>query len=65
MDVSYDKGRLFTIPWHWGSTGMAVNQKAWSGDVNTSAIFSDPPAELVGKGNVTPERNDVLGLATM
>lgn len=65
MDVPYDPGRKFTIPWQWGTTGMAVNQKAYSGDVNTSAIFLDPPPELVGKVNVTPEMNDVLALATM
>ena len=44
---------------------MAVNQTAYSGDVNTSAIFLDPPEELVGKINVSPEMNDVLALATM
>ena len=65
MDVSYDKGREYTIPWQWGTTGMAVNTDAYGGDVNTSAIFMDPPPELVGKVNVTPEMNDVLGLATM
>jgi spermidine/putrescine transport system substrate-binding protein len=65
MDVAYDPGRAYTVPWQWGTTGMAVNQKAYSGDINTSAIFLDPPAELVGKVNVTPEMNDVLALATM
>jgi spermidine/putrescine transport system substrate-binding protein len=65
MDVAYDPGRAYTIPWQWGTTGMAVNQKAYSGDINTSAIFLDPPPELVGKVNVTPEMNDVLSMATM
>ena len=65
MDVAYDPGRLYTVPWQGGTTGMAVNQTAYSGDINTSAIFLDPPAELVGKVNVTPEMNDVLALATM
>lgn len=65
MDVSYDPGRKYSVPWQWGSTGMGVNTKAYSGDINTSAIFMDPPPELVGKVNVTPEMGDVLGLATM
>ncbi len=30
-----------------------------------AAIFLDPPPELVGKVNVTPEMNDVLALTTM
>lgn len=65
MSVDYDAGRKVSIPWQWGSTGVAVNQTAYSGDVNTSSIWLDPPAELVGKINVTPEMNDALALATM
>ena len=65
MDVSYDPGRKYSVPWQWGSTGVAVNKTAYSGDINTSAIFMDPPEELVGKVNVTPEMNDVLSLAIM
>ncbi|KAB2885645.1 MAG: extracellular solute-binding protein [Albidovulum sp.] len=65
MDVAYDPGRKFSIPWQWGSTGVAVNKTAYSGDINTSAIFMDTPPELVGKVNVTPEMNDVLSLAIM
>jgi spermidine/putrescine transport system substrate-binding protein len=65
MDVPWDPGRNYTVPWQWGSVGMAVNSDAYSGDINTSAIFLDPPAELVGKVNVHPEMNDVLSLALM
>ena len=65
MNVDYDPGRKFTVPWQWGTTGVAVNQTVYSGDINTSAIFLDPPAELVGKVNVTPEMGEVLALATM
>ncbi|MFN6951852.1 MAG: extracellular solute-binding protein [Albidovulum sp.] len=65
MDVPYDPGRKFSIPWQWGSTGVAVNKTAYAGDINTSAIFLDPPPELVGKVNVTPEMSDVMSLAIM
>jgi len=65
MNVDYDPSRKFSVPWQWGSTGVAVNQSVYSGDVNTSAIWLDPPAELVGKVNVTPEMNDAIALATM
>ncbi len=65
MESTYDPGRKFSVPWQWGSTGVAVNKTAYSGDINTSAIFMDPPEELVGKVNVTPEMNDVLSLAIM
>lgn len=65
MNVEYDPGRKYSIPWQWGTTGVAVNQTLYSGDINTSAIWLDPPPELVGKVNVTPEMNDVLAMATM
>ena len=64
-DVPWDQGRNYSVPWQWGSTGIAVNSDAYSGDINTSAIFLDPPAELVGKVNVAPEMNDILSLALM
>ena len=54
-----------TIPWQWGSTGVAVNTSAYAGDINTSDIFLDPPPELQGKINVVPEMTDIIGLAIM
>ncbi|PTE14328.1 extracellular solute-binding protein [Pseudogemmobacter blasticus] len=65
MNVEWDPGREWSIPWQWGSTGMSVNVKDYSGDINTSDIFMNPPAELVGKINVIPEMGDVMALATM
>lgn len=65
VDVDWDPGRHYTVPWQWGSTGVAVNTSAYSGDPNTSAIFLDPPEELVGKINVVPEMGDVMNLAIM
>ena len=61
----WDPGRRFSVPWQYGSTGIGVNRDAYAGDINTSAIFLDPPPELVGKVNVVPEMNDVVGLAVM
>lgn len=63
VDVSWDPGRRYTVPWQWGSTGVAVNTNAYDGDPNTSAIFLDPPEELIGKVNVVPEMSDVMALA--
>ena len=65
MNVTWDEGRKWSVPWQWGSTGVSVNTKVYGGNINTSAIFIDPPAELVGKINVLPEMGDVLALATM
>lgn len=65
VDVEWDMGRKYTVPWQWGTTGVVVNTKYYSGDINTSAIFMDPPEELKGKINVVPEMGDVMGLAIM
>ena len=65
MDVAYDPGRKFSIPWQWGTTGIAMNKTLYAGDINTSAIWLDPPPEVAGHINVTPEMNDVLAMATM
>ncbi len=65
MNVAWDEGRKLSVPFQWGSTGVSVNTKVYGGDINTSAIFMDPPAELAGKINVIPEMGDVLALATM
>ena len=63
VDVPWDMGRAHTIPWQWGSTGVAVNRTAYSGDINTSMIFLDPPEELIGKVNVVPEMMDLIHMS--
>jgi len=63
VDVPFDPGRHYSVPWQWGTTGMTVNKKVYSGDPNTSAIFLNPPDELKGKVNVVPEMMDVINLA--
>jgi spermidine/putrescine transport system substrate-binding protein len=63
VDVPFDPGRHYTVPWQWGTTGILVNTKFYSGDPNTSAIFLDPPEELKGKINVVPEMGDIMNLA--
>lgn len=65
MDVTWDPGRTLTIPWQWGTTGIAVNTKVYGGDINTSEVFLNVPAELKGKINVVPEMNDIVNLAVM
>ncbi len=65
VNVDWDPGRHYTVPWQWGSTGVVVNTKYYKGDINTSAIFLDPPDELKGKINVVPEMGDVMGLAIL
>jgi spermidine/putrescine transport system substrate-binding protein len=65
VEVDWDPGRRYSVPWQWGSAGVIVNKSVYPGDPNTSAIFMDPPADLVGKVNVVPEMGDVMALAIM
>ncbi|OHC54537.1 MAG: putrescine/spermidine ABC transporter substrate-binding protein [Rhodobacterales bacterium RIFCSPHIGHO2_02_FULL_62_130] len=65
QNVPWDEGRAYSIPWQWGSTGIAVNTKVYGGDINTSEVFLNVPAELKGKINVVPEMNDIVNLAIM
>ena len=60
VDVAFDPGRHYTVPWQWGVTAVSANTDYFKGDVNTSAIVFDPPPELAGKINVVPEMVDIL-----
>ena len=60
VNVDWDPGRHYSVPWQWGLTGSTVDTSVYKGDINTSAIWLDPPPELVGKINVAPEMNDVM-----
>jgi spermidine/putrescine transport system substrate-binding protein len=62
-DPEFDPGRQYSVPWAWGTTGVLVNTSVYGGDINTSAIFLDPPDELKGRINVIPEMSDVMHLS--
>ncbi len=63
VDVYFDEGRNYSVPWQWGTTGVTVNTKTYKGDINTWSVIFDPPDELKGKINVVPEMNDVMNAA--
>jgi spermidine/putrescine transport system substrate-binding protein len=63
VDVYFDKGRNYSVPWQWGTTGVTVNTKTYNGDVDTWSIVFNPPEELKGKINVVPEMNDIMNAA--
>jgi spermidine/putrescine transport system substrate-binding protein len=60
IDVDFDKGRNYTVPWQWGTTGVTVNTGTYKGDIDTWSIVFDTPAELKGKVDVVPEMNNVI-----
>ncbi|MGO1119108.1 extracellular solute-binding protein [Rhodovibrionaceae bacterium A322] len=63
VDVYYDEGRNYSVPWQWGTTGVTVNTKTYGGDKDTWSVIFEPPEELKGKINVVPEMNDVINAA--
>ncbi len=65
IDVTFDPGRRYSVPWQWGTTGIVVNTNNYKGDPNTWGVVFDPPPELAGKINITPEMNDILTGAIM
>ncbi len=60
--IPTDPDRIYTVPWVWGTTGVMVNKKVYDGDINTAAIFLDPPEELKGSINVVPSMNDTIDM---
>lgn len=64
-DPVWDPGRRYSVPWQWGSVGIIVDTSVYAGDINTAAIYLDPPDELKGKINVAPEMNDVISSTIM
>ncbi|NSY37599.1 extracellular solute-binding protein [Leisingera sp. ANG59] len=64
-DPSFDPGRASSIPYQWGSTSFAVNRDAYSGDIQTTDILFNPPAELSGKINMLDSQGEVMAMASL
>ncbi|MBY6139162.1 extracellular solute-binding protein [Leisingera daeponensis] len=64
-DPSFDPGRASSIPYQWGSTSFAVNRDAYSGDIQTTGILFEPPAELSGKINMLDSQGEVMAMASL
>lgn len=64
-DPSFDPGRMHSVPYQWGSTSFAVDTDAYKGDINTTDILFNPPAELSGKINMIDSQGEVMALAAV
>lgn len=65
VDVSFDPGRRYSIPYQWGSTSFSVNRDVFAGDINTTDILFDAPAELAGRINMFDSQGEVIALASL
>ena len=64
-DPAFDPGRAHSIPYQWGSTSFMVNRDVYQGDINTTDILFNPPAELSGKINMLDSQGEVLAMAAL
>jgi spermidine/putrescine transport system substrate-binding protein len=61
VDVWWDKGRHYSIPWQWGVTAFSVDTAVYNGpDVNSLKMMFEPPKELQGRINMLDDMNDVI-----
>ena len=60
IDVYWDSGRNYSVPWQFGTTNFTVDTNKYKGDINTFAILFDPPDELKGQINMLDDINSVM-----
>jgi len=65
VDVGFDPGRKHSIPYQWGSTSFSVNRDLYKGDIGSTGLIFEPPAELEGKINMLDSQGEVLALASI
>lgn len=65
VDVDFDPGRKYSIPYQWGSTSFMVNRDSYKDDIRTTDIIFNPPDALKGKINVLDSQGEVLALASI
>ncbi len=64
-DPSFDPGWRHSIPYQWGSTSFMVDTAVYDGNIDTTGILFDPPAELSGKINMLDSQGEVLAMAAL
>ena len=63
IDVYWDPGRHYSIPWMWGTTSFNVNTDVYDGDIHTLAVLFDPPDVLKGRINMFQDSVEVINMA--
>jgi spermidine/putrescine transport system substrate-binding protein len=63
VDIYWDNGRHYSVPWQFGTTTFEVNTEKYKGPIDSLAILFDPPDELKGQINVLDDVNSVIHAA--
>lgn len=62
MKKDYDKENKFSVPYAWGTTGIAVNKKLYKGDLKSwKQLFENQ--DLKGKFSLLDDARETLGAA--
>jgi len=64
-DPSFDPGRKHSVPYQWGTTSFAVNRDVFKGDIHTTDMLFNPPAEVRGKINVLDSQGELILMAQL
>ena len=65
VDVPFDPGRRYSVPWQWGVTGVIVDTSVYAGDIDSWRVIFEPPEVLAGRINVPPEMSEVVTAAVL
>ncbi len=63
VDVYWDPGRNYTVPWQWGTTAFTVDTEVYDGDIDTLALMFEPPEVLSGRINMLNDMPEVINAA--
>ena len=63
VNVYWDEGRHYSVPWQYGMTNFVVDTDKYKGDIDTLAILFNPPDELKGQINVLDDITSMMHAA--
>ncbi|GLZ31292.1 putrescine-binding periplasmic protein [Lentzea sp. NBRC 105346] len=63
VDADYDQGNKYSVPWAWGTTGLAYVKSGIGGDVTGFSAYDLPNAEK--RSTILDEARDALGLGLL
>jgi spermidine/putrescine transport system substrate-binding protein len=63
VDIYFDKGRHYSVPWQLGLTSFVVDTAIYKGDINSYSILFNPPEELKGRINMLDDMTTTMHAA--
>lgn len=60
VDIYFDKGTEYSVPYQWGSTSFMVDTAVYKGPLDSLGLLFAPPPELAGRINMHKDMHDVI-----